>query len=205
VWCDHQNDGGGWTLIARIQNINDAVWYYASSMWTSATETRSEDDIGATPDTDAHYKSSLYGSLPVTAIRFHMGERSGPAHTQVVALNTSSAHAAFTAGDSVTAGFATRDEWFGFHGEPSSVWAGQPNCNARGLPIGPVNGQVYRLGCRFGLLMNNENDCVSPNSFIGFGCQDHDTLDAETPSIGCGGMTWWPERVYPKQGWIWVR
>jgi hypothetical protein len=54
----------------------------------------------------------------------------------------------------------------------------QPNCNDQGYDIAPVGGNPF-AEVRIGLVTNQENDCGSPDSFIGFGA-------GPMPSNGCG-------------------
>ncbi len=47
----------------------------------------------------------------------------------------------------------------------------------------------------YGITMNNENECNSNDSWIGFGCGH----------TSCGGLTWSPSNTIARKGWIFVR
>ena len=55
--------------------------------------------------------------------------------------------------------------------------------------------------CRYGITMNNENECLSNDSSIGFGCHSNITMPTATQVlvevVGIGS--------HPHRGWIFVR
>ena len=57
-----------------------------------------------------------------------------------------------------------RDTWKTLIGSQASL---QPNCNKEGFNV--VSTLSYRSKTRIGILGNNENDCESSDSRIGFG------------------------------------
>ena len=61
-----------------------------------------------------------------------------------------------------------RDEWKKLIGSKASL---QPNCNKEGFNA--FSGQSDRSKVRIGIVSNNENDCYSCNSLIGFGTGSH--------------------------------
>ena len=73
---------------------------------------------------------------------------------------------------------------------PNSQWDNQPHCNVRGFNVD------VSLDCRYGIMMNNENDCNSCDSWVGFGCS----------GLACSADTWSQtiETVHYR-GWIFVR
>jgi hypothetical protein len=60
---------------------------------------------------------------------------------------------------------------------------------------------MYFAQCRFGLSMNNENDCGSPDASIGFGCY----RGFDGVSVGAGSFAYAPSAAYPRRGWIYIR
>jgi hypothetical protein len=80
-----------------------------------------------------------------------------------------------------------------------SAYASEPDCNVSGYNL-TVGGGIASQ-CRFGLIMNNENDCGTPDAAIGFGC--YRTFDGT--SVAAGSFTWEPSAVYSKRGWIFIR
>ena len=61
-----------------------------------------------------------------------------------------------------------RDEWKKLIGSNASL---QHNCNKEGFNA--FSGLTERSKVRIGIVSNNENDCYSCNSFIGFGTGSH--------------------------------
>ena len=61
-----------------------------------------------------------------------------------------------------------RDEWKKLIGSDASL---QPNCNKEGFNA--FSGRSDRSKVRIGIVSNNENDCYSCNSLIGFGTGSH--------------------------------
>ena len=77
-----------------------------------------------------------------------------------------------------------RAAWLGFTNPASVV---QANCNADGINLIPVTGAACvgaqlsnSARIRIGFLANQENDCCSPDSFVGFGGDYY-------YNPGCGG------------------
>jgi hypothetical protein len=56
--------------------------------------------------------------------------------------------------------------------------------------------------CRYGNIMNNENECLSSDAVIGLGCW---TNNDNGRRIGSGGFRWDPTILYPLRSWIYVR
>ena len=77
-------------------------------------------------------------------------------------------------------------------------YGNQPYCNVAGYNLTP--GRTDHARCRFGLLMNNENECGSPDSAIGFGCD----RSYSGYALGAGSFTL-TAGAYPRRGWIFVR
>ena len=82
--------------------------------------------------------------------------------------------------------------------ESNSNWDTQLNCNHTGYNI-----SGYGYNCRFGISMNNENDCSTNDSAIGFGCQTNSYSSDRYESAG--GHRWNPTTNFSKQGWIFIK
>lgn len=87
---------------------------------------------------------------------------------------TSLAAAMVTGYAKTTAG---RSAWLTLVGQPGYLLG---NCNQEG-----VNSQSPFTSVRLGILGNNENDCISPDSAIGFGVQP----DNNVPNLSAGDVT----------------
>ena len=58
---------------------------------------------------------------------------------------------------------------------------------------------------RFGITMNNENECNSNDSSIGFGCYTNNESTSGDRNCAAGGFRWNATVRYPKNGWIFVK
>ena len=77
-------------------------------------------------------------------------------------------------------------------------WNNQPNCNRRGFNLNEGDGQ-HR--CRWGISMNNENNCGSNDASIGFGCFSNSNCCSQR-RFGAGGSRWSGDRRFATAGWI---
>eukprot|EP00045_Choanoeca_perplexa_P000050 m.12812 g.12812 ORF g.12812 m.12812 type:complete len:609 (+) comp10038_c0_seq1:397-2223(+) len=97
------------------------------------------------------------------------------------------------------------DKWF--TAQELATFNSQPHCNK--VATGGVNhGKPTRYGwngnvCRFGMFMNNENDCTSSDAAVGIGC----TIAFKGERLNGGGLSpnpWSSVNVMKKDLWIWV-
>ena len=80
--------------------------------------------------------------------------------------------------------FLGRDKWKTLIGSAASL---QPNCNMEGY--NNIGGDPHRSKARIGIIANQENECISPDSRIGFG-----TGGLEDDTNTCGNeATWSPD------------
>src|SRR5262249_44470673 len=81
-----------------------------------------------------------------------------------------------------------------------STYNAEPNCNLVGY-----NETTPGMDCRFGLLANNESDCVSVDTGIGFGCAR--IAGSVHYDISAGSIYWngEPGGSIQMRGWILVR
>lgn len=81
----------------------------------------------------------------------------------------------------------------------------QPHCNREGfVSTADTSTILRRTSCRFGILMNNEDDCVSPDSYIGIGCQVSDNVSANM-SAGSQVRLGRGNGDFPVQAHVWVQ
>jgi hypothetical protein len=160
VYCDMLVGGGGWTLVAMIASSStDTTWSYDSVTWTSAsTINPSVADIAQ----NVNMKNLAYSALAFTNVRLLLGQ--GPASNNagfVITASAASAAALFSGG-TISTPTLTRTDFMNVLGwtyGPSVAatdFNRSPNCNAIGLM---TSGSTF--ACRFGIAMNNENDCAS--------------------------------------------
>ncbi len=149
-YCDQENDGGGWTLLLKIDG-NATTFGLASSQWFVPT--------GYKPDSTAldkdEAKMPSYGTVPFTQLRLGMDDGQFLNYMKVSYVGTSLYDVIKDGAFKATS--AGRDAW-------KSLIVGsslQLNCNQEGFNT---------LDCRIGIVNNQENDCLSPDSWLGFGC-----------------------------------
>jgi hypothetical protein len=156
AYCDMTSDGGGWTLVLKARG-NDGNFLYTSALWTNTT-------LVNETSTDLSQNSAKFRgffTLPFTAMRLGMVD--GATRYITVAASGTSLRDVLSGGYRATA--AGRNAWRSLVANPSL----QPNCNREGFNVD--GGDYQRV--RIGIIANQENDCNSPDSRIGFGGQNN--------------------------------
>ena len=147
------SDGGGWTLVIKADG-NSGVFAYSASLWSN-TSVYGVNNVGF--DTNQH-KSAAYHRLGFTQLRLGMKEGNTTRYIRVN-HNAGSLHAQLADGR-----FRHRRHQPKHLEEPALRGSLQRNCNR----IGFNNYHEY-AHVRIGIIANQENDCNSPDSRIGFG------------------------------------
>ncbi|MGZ3424043.1 MAG: fibrinogen-like YCDxxxxGGGW domain-containing protein [Polyangiales bacterium] len=157
VFCDMSSDGGGWALVAKLDGTK-ATWVYDSARWTDD----STFDSLSTDLTFAEAKFRSFNEMPLSQIRVRMHDGS-TARAFFTNLVGTSLKDLFKGGAIATT--AGRTQWLSLVPDPSL----QANCNSEGLNQEWTSGGGALIHLRLGIVGNNEMDCDSPDSFIGFG------------------------------------
>ena len=151
AWCDMETDGGGWTLLLKVDG-NSPVFDQTAAAWSTATEINpSSFDLAQSQARLASYASVAFKqmrvgmALPGQAANFIQFDLVGPSLHQLVA---SGGYSKSNAG---------RKAWKSLVPDSSL----QLSCNQEG---------VNSVSCRLGISGNQEADCASPDSWIGIGC-----------------------------------
>ncbi len=155
AWCDMHHDGGGWTLVLKVNGKNKLLHYNAKA-WTQKKA------IGAnTPGFDDQQAVlASYWTVPFTQVRVGLRTK-GVLRMATLDHAAPSLHAVLAPGKPV----ATKLGLAGWKGLiiGSSL---QMACHMEGFNIAPNPGGGR---VRLGIIGNNENNCASPDSWLGIG------------------------------------
>lgn len=172
VYCDMTDHGGGWTLVLKMgSTASPGTFDYSAPIWTNPTLLRP--DSTDMSQTEAKFQSYL--SVPFENILAMMTTISGtppaPNMLTIPLAGTKSLADLITtsAPNAVTVPTTTLSpmDWVGLT-NPGAVI--QPNCNMGGINVQPAGvGACVGASVRIGLIANDQADCCSPNSYVGFG------------------------------------
>ena len=168
-WID-ANSGGGYHLVGKISNSNPSVWHYGGSRWTTsspANETNLQTIANNEGVNRGYYeytlqtgfRMALHATAPASITNYLSDAKTGNTakHFLTNSGSTQNSRANFIswiqgAGSGFDNGFITN-----FNNC-------QPNCNQRGFVQTSSSHAI-----RWGISGNNENDCNTNDSTIGFG------------------------------------
>jgi hypothetical protein len=154
-------NGKGWALVLRADG-NKTTFGYDSTHWTTGSTLNLDGYATGIMDATMEYKSPLFNAYPYSELRLGMRINGTTNWLEIKHGHTSSMLAAMTGGQIVFSG-TTRKDWLAL----AHNGALQPNCDRRGYFLGPGNSRTVYL--RIGIVGNDQNDCDSPDSFVGFG------------------------------------
>jgi len=175
TYCEMVEDGGGWTLVLKIDGAK-TTFAYDSPLWTN--------DETLNPTSTAidtvEAKLASFSTMPFTSLR--LGMLDGTRRWIRLAVAGVSLRAVFS-GPAITT-TAGRAEWSKLLSNPKL----QVYCSAEGLNRDFTSFTTYAARARLGVFGNNEMDCASPDSYLGFGAgfvMPHSCVGAE-PGIVVG-------------------
>jgi hypothetical protein len=144
-------DGGGWTLVLKVDG-NSTTLAGESALWKDMTLLNADK-----PDFD-NQQARLpgYAQLALTELRVGLTVDAKPPSTLVLAAQGSSLGYLISQGKLIATS-AGRQKWKALIPDSSL----QMYCSQEGLNT---------LDCRIGIAGNQENDCGSPDSWLGIGC-----------------------------------
>lgn len=173
AYCEMTTDGGGWTLALKAGGAS-TVFTYGSSYWTdNATLNETSTDLS---QTEAKFAS--FSTVPFTEVGLAI-DTAGTVNAAKFPQANTSLQALFNAGYVATT--LGRTAWLNL--VPGSAL--QANCNEEGFNID--HGGYARA--RIGIIGNQENDCGSPDSFLGIGTSGGQCTGGDATvgnKTGCG-------------------
>ncbi|KAL9953469.1 hypothetical protein ACROYT_G040891 [Oculina patagonica] len=202
VYCHLNKNGlgacgvGGWTLVMKIDGTQ-STFHYDSSLWTNKdTFNLAGGETGF--DTE-ETKLPTYWSTPFSKICLGIKIDGEETTRFVVIQKTADSLYSLIADGQFRATSLGRDTWKALLGSQGSL---QLNCNREGFNA--VSDSGWAPKARIGILGNNEDECASCDSRIGFGTGGlHDNSNTCGIDVKYGGDN--GDRSIKTMGYIWIQ
>ncbi len=169
AYCDMDADGGGWTLALKADGAS-ATFSYEKSIWTNNQLL----NIAASGLDTNEAKLESFNRIPARALRIGMSV-AGQTRWLTVPLNISPSQTLYDIFSHNYRVHTTigRNAWMTLI--DGSVL--QNNCNEEGLNLAPRVAN-NATGPRIGIVGNDNDECLTPDSYLGIGSIAH--------GAGCG-------------------
>ncbi|XP_073247541.1 uncharacterized skeletal organic matrix protein 5-like [Porites lutea] len=152
--------GGGWTLVMKIDG-KKRTFHYDSTLWTDTRDYHSSS--GNILFDHQETKLPTYWSTPFSKICLAM-KIDSQVKSIVIYRQANSLYSLIADGEYRSTSLG-RNTWKKLIGKQASL---QKNCNREGF-----NSVTSSSRARIGIISNNENDCKTCDSRIGFGTAGH--------------------------------
>lgn len=202
AYCEMADDGGGWTLALKLDG-GEKTFTYDSPLWTN----KETHNATATALDTEEAKLASYYTIPFTKLRLGMQYMGTRRWISLDVAGTSLRDVIAGASIKTKAG---RAEWRKLLPDPLL----QQYCDSEGTSQDNTAMYTYAARLRIGIVGNNEMDCNSPDSYIGFGggfIMPHSCVGAEPGVVvgnynpaGCGN-TPADERITKAFGFVLIR
>jgi hypothetical protein len=186
AYCDMTDEGGGWTLVLKMGTVGSpGTFAFSKSIWTDDTVL----EPGSTDMSQTEAKFPSYFYVPFTSMLGMMSALGQTTlHTLVIPVSdsTSLQHLMGSTPNSVLTNLGPA-AWMGLTVPDAAI---QPNCNREGINIVASldAGGCVGASVRIGIIANDQNDCCSPNSYVGFGGGVDGDINCDPTSVSAGSM-----------------
>jgi hypothetical protein len=195
AYCEQAANGGGWTLAMKVDGRTQ-TFAYDQAIWTDSSLLAASS--ASLDNTEA--KLETFNAIAFTELRigleFPIG--SGTRNWLVLPISGPRLRDVF-AGAPATTNLG-RNAWKGLLGAAASL---QLACNAEGINAGNAYARV-----RIGIVGNNEDDCVTPDSRLGIGGGDMQQCTFPTPGTAGNSACYTPDNGEVEHvafGYVFVR
>ena len=198
VFCD-MSDATAWMMAMRCAN-GGSTFGWSSAYWTNLSGLNET----ANPLTDTDIKNQhIWNNWTISQMRITGSQSATACSANPITFGTfqSTLFNIFNSGNNIYNEQINigRGAWINWAnsacGTVSSYWDNQPNCNED-----RINGYWTYHAVRIGISFNNEGDCNTNDSGVGFGQYRNGLTD-----LSSGAVRWNPDTRYGCHGWVWVR
>ncbi|GEM_PF-979159 len=205
VRCDMRSEGGGWTLVMKV-NGTKKTFEYDGDLWTN-TKTYQPTELGL--DTD-EAKFAAYNTVPFRSLKVEFKPLTGttPSKSQIVYHTATSLYDVIKTGQTTPFQInAGRARWKALI--PNSSM--QFYCHQEGFNVMGTKNPSTQARARIGLINNEQLVCDTPDSVIGVGTSYNIKSAQQNPSSTTAGNITGPWEAdngatdIPMMAYVWIR